>query len=446
MSFVPNTDSDRKEMLDRIGVSSFEELIEVIPNDVKFQGDLDLPKQLSEYEVVKLMNDYAAKNISAATHTCFMGGGAYDRFIPTIVGSVLEKPEFKTAYTPYQAEVSQGTLQAMYEFQSMICELTGMETSNASLYDGGTALAEACLLATAHNKKKDVLIAGTINPLYRKVIETLCVGRELVFSEYVLDDGTADIEALKSAVGDNTCAVIAQQPNAFGNLEDVFSIEKLVHETKALFIVSVDPSSLGLIDPPGNYNADIVVGEGQSLGIPLNFGGPYLGLFACKKQFVRKIPGRIVGVTEDTDGKRGFVLTLQTREQQIKRERATSNICTNQGLFMLAATVYMETMGKQGIQEVAKNSNKAARYLASEIAKIDGYSLKSEKPFYCEFFVNTPVPAEDIINAGIKKGILPGIDTKTMFGIENGLLIAVTEKRSLEELNDLIELLRSFSK
>lgn len=446
MAFVPNTDQERKEMLEAIGVQSFDELIAAIPENIRLKKDLDLPPRLSEYEVVKLMDSYARKNITAATHTCFMGGGAYDHFIPSIVGSITERPEFKTAYTPYQAEVSQGTLQAMYEFQSMIAALTGMDVANASMYDGGSALAEACFLANAHNRRTEFLYAGTINPHYREVVATLTPGREYTFKEFKNADGTCNHSELAASVSDKTAAVIVQQPNAYGNIEDIAEIEKIAHAHKALLIVIVNPISLGLLEAPGKYNADIVVGEGQSLGISLNFGGPYLGLFACKNEFVRKIPGRLSGITEDQDGRRGFVLTLQTREQQIKREKATSNICTNQGLFMLAATVYMATMGKEGIKEVATQSMQKAHYLAAEINKIPGFKLFNDKPFFNEFMVETPVPAAQIIEEGVKAGFLPGIDTSRFPECIQGMLVAVTEKRTREEMDAYVEFLKKFSK
>ncbi len=446
MSFVPNTDKERQEMLEAIGVSSFDELIGAIPQSIRLKGDLNLADALSEYEAVKLLDGFARRNVTPATHVCFMGGGAYDHFIPSIVGSITERPEFKTAYTPYQAEVSQGTLQAMYEFQSMVAALTGMDLANASLYDGGSALAEACFLATAHTRRTEFMYAGSINPHYRDVVKTITPGRNLTFQEFALADGTCDHDNLKKSISDKTAAVIVQQPNAYGNLEDVREIEKIAHEAKALFIVIVNPISLGLLEAPGNYNADIVVAEGQSLGISLSFGGPYLGLFACKNEFLRKIPGRLSGVTEDLDGKRGYVLTLQTREQQIKREKATSNICTNQGLFMLAATVYMATMGKEGIKEVALQSMEKAHYLAAEITKIPGFKLLSDKPFFNEFLVKTPVAPAEIVEKGAAEGFLPGIDTSRFPNCAEGLLIAVTEKRTIEEMNAFVEFLKKYSK
>lgn len=448
MPFIPNSEKDRELMLEKIGVKHFDELVASIPSSVRFKGDLNLYPQLSEYEVEKLMKKYAKKNISTDTHICFMGGGAYDRFIPSIVPATIDRPEFRTAYTPYQAEVSQGTLQVMYEFQSMICELTKMPIANASLYDGASSLAEACLMANAHNKLTDVIFVGTIHPNYIEVVKTICYGKGLNFKYVNNVDGAADLEKLKQEVDANTSAVIVQQPNFFGNLEDVYEIEKIAHtNTKTLFIVVADITSLSIIDPPGNYNADVVVGEGQGLGISLSFGGPYLGIFACKEEYLRKLPGRITGKTVDQDGKPGYVLTLQTREQQIKREKATSNICTNQGLFMLAATIYMETLGREGLKEVANNSYNNAHYLANEITKLNGFSLANNNPFVYEFCIKTPVEPQVIIDAAIENGFLAGIDTKIVGNEKmNGLLIAVTEKRDKEEMDAFVSFLSKFAK
>ncbi len=446
MAYIPNTDEERKLMLGKIGVKSFEELIYNIPEQIRLKKSLEMPAPMSEFEVMKHIRELSQKNVNASSHISFLGGGAYDHFIPSIVFSVLEKPEFKTAYTPYQAEVSQGTLQAMYEFQSMICALTGMDVSNASMYDGASALAEACLMSHAQNRKTEFLIAGSLNPHYRKVLETTCRGRKITFKECIAEDGTCDLEMLKNSISDNSSGVIVQQPNAYGNLEDVKEIEKIAHSKDLMFIVSVDPISLGLLITPGEYNADIVVGEGQSLGIPLNYGGPYLGLFATKQKFVRKIPGRLSGVTKDTDGNRGFVLTLQTREQQIKREKATSNICTNQGLFMLAATVYMSTMGKQGLKEVAEQCYHKAHYLAKNIQSIPGFSLLNSKPFFREFLVTTPVLPSEIIKRGEEQGFLAGVDTERFPECKKGLLVAVTEKRTKAEMDSFVEFLKQFAK
>jgi len=445
MPFLPNTDSDRKEMLNEIGVGSFEELISGIPEEIRLRKKLDLLPKLSEFEVIKLLDEYAGKNQSAGNNICFQGGGAYDHFVPSLIGMVTDRSEFKTAYTPYQAEVSQGTLQAMYEFQSMICALTGMGVANASLYDGATALAEACQLAHAHNRKNEFLIAGTLNPNYRMVIETAGAGRKLEFKTFIAEDGTCDLEGLAAAINDKTSAVIVQHPNVYGNLEDVYEIEKIAHSKGSLFIVSVDPMSLGIFEAPGSYNADIVVGEGQPLGIPLSYGGPYLGLFATKQEFVRKIPGRLSGVTVDSDGRKSYVLTLQTREQQIKREKATSNICTNQGLFMLVATVYMAIMGKQGIKEVAEQSFAKAHYFAEKVSQIPGFSLMNKKPFFREFLLLTPVPASKILEDAEKEGILGGIDSTRFKDCKEGLLLAFTEKRTKAEMDTYLNFLRKYS-
>lgn len=444
MPFVPASDNDRQYMLSKIGVDNFEQLIENIPSAVRYKGGMDFPEQLSEYEVTRLMQSYANMNNSASSHICFMGGGAYERYIPSIVGDTINRAEFRTAYTPYQAEVSQGTLQAMYEFQTMICQLYAMDVANASLYDGGTALAEAVLMASAINRKTEFIYAGTINPNYKDVVKTVTQGRKFTYHDAVATDGTTDFSKLKSLINSNISAVILQQPNFLGTVEDVYEIEKIAHENGCLFIVAADPFSVGVLEAPGNYNADIVIAEGQPLGISLSFGGPYLGIFACKEEFVRKIPGRLTGVTTDLDGKRGFVLTLQTREQQIKREKATSNICTNQGLFMLAATVYMETLGKSGIKEVAEQSFHKAHYLAEQITAIDGFELFNDKPFIFEFAVKVPGDIKLLLDKANDKGFLAGINVSKYVNHPNVLLIAVTETRTKKEMDDFVNFLKQF--
>lgn len=441
MSFVPNTDDDYAEMLEKIGVSEFEELINNIPADSRINEPLDLPDALSEYETIKYLESIAKKNRTANDCVSFTGGGIYDHFIPEIVNSVLQRPEFKTAYTPYQAEVSQGTLQAMYEFQSMIARLTAMDVSNASLYDGASALAEACFMAANHTKKSEFLIAGTISPFYQQVAETFTKGRQFSFKQFITEDGTANIDELKANISQNSSAIIVQNPNFLGNLEDVIELEKIAHQNNMLYIVIFNPISFGLILPPGKYNADIAIGEGQSLGIPMSFGGPALGLFTCKEQFIRLLPGRISGMSIDKDGNRCFVLTLQTREQQIKREKATSNICTNQGLMMLAATVYIETMGKQGIKEVAEQCYHKSHYLAERISKLDGYELLNDKPFFNEFTIKTSIPVSKIIKNAPGSGFFAGIDISKYTNFENCMTIAVTEKRTRDEMDRFVEFL-----
>lgn len=445
MSYVPNTSYDLQDMLKEIGVEKFEDLLISIPKSVQIIDEFDLFPGKSEIEVVSLLSQYSKKNLNVNDYTCFIGGGAYDHWVPSIVSMVIDRSEFKTSYTPYQAEVSQGTLQAMYEFQSMICDLTGMEVANASMLDGASALAEAVLMSYAFNRKNEFIIAGTINPNFLNVVTTITSGKKLTLRSSILPDGTCDLEKLKELVTDKVSAVIVQQPNFFGSLEDVFEIEKIAHNSGALLISVVDPITLGVLVPPGEYNADIVVGEGQSLGIPLSFGGPYLGIFATKKVYIRRMPGRLSGMTLDAKGRRAFVLTLQTREQQIKRERATSNICTNQGLMMLAATVYLAVLGKSGIKEISEACFRKAHFLANEISKIPGYKLATGKPFFREFSVLTPVAPKEIIEAGKKEKLMVGLDVSRFFADRNELLIAVTEKRSIDDLNHIINFLRRFS-
>lgn len=446
MSYVPNTKLEQEAMLREIGVSKFEELISAIPNSIRQIEKFELFPALSEFEVVTLLQKYSQKNLNASEYVSFMGGSVYDHYIPALVNFVIDRPEFKTAYTPYQAEVSQGTLQAMYEFQSMICDLTGMDVANASMLDGGSALAEAILMSTAHNRRTEFVFAGIVNPNYRKVASTITAGKGLEFKHSVSEDGSCNLDLLKDMITERTSAVVVQQPNAFGFLEEIDEIEQIAHSNGALLIVVVDPISLGILKSPGEYNADIVVGEGQPLGIPLSFGGPYLGIFATKQELIRKIPGRLSGMSLDMNGKRAFVLTLQTREQQIKRERATSNICTNQGLMMLASTVYLAVMGKQGIQEVAEVCYKKSHYLAEKIAELPGYELASKRPFFREFLVRTPIEPNKIIEEGKEIKILPGIDVSTFHKGFAGLLIAVTEKRTIDEMDELLRLLSKFSK
>lgn len=446
MSYVPNTELEQEAMLHEIGVNRFEELIDAIPHSIRQIEKFELFPALSEFEVVTLLQKYSQKNLNSSDYVSFMGGGVYDHYVPALVNFVIDRPEFKTAYTPYQAEVSQGTLQAMYEFQSMICDLTGMDVANASMLDGASALAEAILMSATHNRRTEFVFAGMVNPTYRKVASTITMGKGLGFKQSVSQDGSCNLDLLNEIVTERTSAVVVQQPNAFGFLEEIDEIEHIAHSKGALLIVVVDPISLGILKAPADYNADIVVGEGQPLGIPLSFGGPYLGLFATRQELIRKIPGRLSGMSLDMDGNRAFVLTLQTREQQIKRERATSNICTNQGLMMLAATVYLALIGKQGIQEVAEVCYKKSHYLVEKIVELPGYELASKQPFFREFLVKTPVAPRNIIEEGKKIKILPGIDAHLLHKDFAGLLIAVTEKRTINEMDELLRLLSKFSK
>jgi glycine dehydrogenase subunit 1 len=443
MAFIPTTEKNRREMLDTIGVRSIDELLAgSVPDDLRFKGELDLPPALSEFEVEKLLREIAAQNEHAGTHVCFLGGGAYDHFIPAAVKHVVSRPEFYTSYTPYQPEVAQGNLQAMYEYQSLVCELTGMDAANASLYDGASALAEAALMAQSHTGRPEILVPLSVHPWYRRVLKTYCHRSGITVREIPLRDGTIDPAALAAAIGPETAAVLVQHPNFFGLLEPVREIEPVIHGAGAVYVTSSDPISLGILEPPGEFGADVATGEGQALGNPLNFGGPYLGLFAVKQDLIRRMPGRLVGATQDGQGRRGFVLTLQTREQHIRREKAASSICTNQQLCALAATVYLTLMGRAGLPKVAELSLRKAHYLADRLAAIPGFSLMFPGPFFKEFALKTPVPAARIIGAMRDEGIFAGVDLGRFdLGVSNGLLIAVTEKRTAAEMDRFARLL-----
>ncbi|MBN2103592.1 aminomethyl-transferring glycine dehydrogenase subunit GcvPA [bacterium] len=443
MPFIPTTEQNRKAMLQAIGVSDFEELLNDIPKAVRLKGELNLPSQLSELEVTNLIQQIANQNAHAGTHACFLGGGAYDHFIPAAVDHLISRSEFTTAYTPYQPEVAQGNLQAIYEYQSMIAELTGMDVANASMYDGGSALAEAALLANGQTGRPDILISKSVHPYYRRIVNTYGHRSGMTIREIGLKNGITDTDHLKEMLGDQTAGLLVQHPNFFGLLEPVDALNSLVHHAGALYIVSSDPISLGILKPPGAFGADVVTGEGQVLGNPLNFGGPYVGIFAVKRELVRRLPGRLVGVTQDTKGRRGFVLTLQTREQHIRRDKATSSICTNEQLCALASTVYLALMGKQGIPKVAELCIQKAHYLAEQIQKLDGFSLMFDPPFFKEFAVRCPMEPEKIIHSLLKEKIFAGIDLSRFdYGIHDGLLIAVTEKRTKDEMDRFSEAMK----
>ncbi|RKZ23083.1 aminomethyl-transferring glycine dehydrogenase subunit GcvPA [bacterium] len=439
--YIPITPEERKKMLEKMGVS-FEELLTPIPEELRFKGELNLPPPVSEYEAWKILRELSKENASFDEYICFMGAGAYDHYIPAPVNHILLRPEFYTAYTPYQAEVSQGTLQAIYEYQSMICELTQMDVSNASVYDGATALAEAILMGRRINRKNRVLLSGTVHPYYLRVIETYLFNTPFELVKVPEKDGKTDLDALSELMDENTSSFVFQHPNFFGTLEEVFEIEKIVHSKGALLIVSVDPISLGVLEPPGAYNADIATGEGQPLGIPASFGGPFLGIFTAKREYIRQMPGRIIGKTVDRDGNRGFVMTLQTREQHIRRERATSNICTNEGLCALAACVYLALMGKNGIREVAEQCAKKANYLAGRFEE-EGFKILY-KPFFREFVVELSIPAHEVVRKLMKEKILPGVDLgRFKKEWEKRLLVAVTEKRTREEMEVFVHALKA---
>lgn len=441
--YIPHTEEDVKEMLEVIGLDSLDELFSDIPKELRLGKELDLPKAKSELEVTRYLTGLANKNSTTDELTCFLGAGAYDHYIPSIVDHIISRQEFYTSYTPYQPEISQGTLQYLFEFQSLLCELTGMDIANASLYDGGTAVAEAALMATAVSRKKEIIISKTARPETLEVLKTYAHIQDLKVVEVDMKDGVTDLEHLDTLVSDDTAAVIIQSPNFFGIIEDLKAAGEIIHKSKkAVYIASVDPISLGILKKPSELGVDVVVGEGQGMGIPLQFGGPYLGFIAAKKEYMRKLPGRIVGETTDLDGKRSYVLTLTAREQHIRRDKATSNICSNQGLNTLAATVYMVTLGKEGFREVATQSAQKAHYAFEQITKSGKYKPLFDKPFFKEFAVTSDVEGCNVRGQLLEENILGGYCLGNDFEeYKNALLFAVTEKRTKEEIDKLSSVL-----
>ncbi|MBI5180019.1 MAG: aminomethyl-transferring glycine dehydrogenase subunit GcvPA [Nitrospirae bacterium] len=445
MGYVPNTEKDRKEMLRTIGVDDIEKLLTDIPEEIRLKKELNLPSPLSENELKKELLVLSEKNADLLHYTSFLGAGAYDHYIPSVVEHMVSRSEFYTAYTPYQAEASQGMLQSIYEFQSMICELTGMDVANASMYDGTSATAEAAMMALRITKRKEVIVSSALHPNYRTVLKTYLQGIGISIKEIPIKNGVTDIDTL--SISDNTAAVIIQQPNFFGCIEELSAISAITKKFGSLFVVSVDPISMGILKSPGEFGADIVVGEGQSLGNSLSFGGPYLGFFATRKEHVRQMPGRLVGATVDAEGKRGYCLTLQTREQHIKRERATSNICTNQALCALAATVYLSVIGKEGLRKAAGLCLQKAHYSQREITKIKGFSSPFSASFFKEFVIKIPVSAEKILKELLKEKIIGGFDIGNYYPeLKDHLLICVTEKRTREEIERLVNKIMEMGK
>lgn len=440
MPYISNTDAERQEMLKSIGVEHFTDLLNNIPE--KFRpAKLDLDKPLSELELRAKFDKLGNANIPTSSVNSFLGAGVYDHFIPAAVDHIILKPEFHTAYTPYQAEVSQGTLQAIYEYQTMICELTGMEIANAGMYDGASATAEAILMAVRKTRLNRAVLAGNMHPAFIEVVKAYTEGIGLELEIVEAKNGTICAEDVKKAMNDQTACFVLQTPNFYGCIEDAFAIEEVVHSfKKALFVVAVDPISLAVLNAPSEYKADIVVGEGQALGNGMNFGGPLFGFFATNLKLARSMPGRISGGTLDVDGKRAYSLTLQAREQHIRREKATSNICSNQALCSLAACVYMSLIGRQGLKEVATQSTTKAHYLANEIAKIDGFKVKFDKPFFKEFAIETKMPVNELLKKLQAKGIYGGFDLAN--NKDNGLLIAVTEKKTKADLDAFVKALQ----
>lgn len=443
-SYIPNTEADRKKMLDVIGVQAVEDLFTDIPEKARFKGDLDIPKALSEMDLTRLFNRLASENKNLEDYTNFLGAGAYQHFVPSVVDSIISRSEFFTAYTPYQPEISQGVLQAIFEYQTIVCELTGMEVSNASVYDGQTALGEACFMAAGATRRNKVLVAQTVNPDYREVLKTYAYGQNIEVVEVGMQNGLLDRADLAAKLDDTIAAVMVQYPNFFGSIEDLKWIGEQAHAQKALFVVAVNPIAMGLLESPGACGADIVVGEGQSLGNSIAFGGPYLGMLATTKEHVRRIPGRVVGQTKDLDGRRAFVLTLQAREQHIRREKASSNICSNQALNALAATVYASYMGKQGMQELASLNLQKAHYAFKRLTSIAGVEPLFTAPFFNEFAIKINGNVADVNRKLLEHKIIGGYDLATTYPeLEGGMLIAVTELRTKEDIDTFAERLEA---
>ncbi len=435
--YVPNSKIQQEKMLEAIGMTAMDDLYRVIPDEVKLHKPLDIPKGISEMEVRNKVSSIAEKN--RVFKSIFRGCGAYNHYIPAIVKQVVSKEEFLTAYTPYQAEISQGLLQSIFEYQTMICQLTGMDVSNASVYDGATAAAEGVLMCTS-SKKNNVLVSETINPQTMETIQTYISGTNYEVIIIPAKDGKTDMEFLKKNINDSTACVLIQQPNYYGQLEDADEIGDVTREAKAKYIISCNPISLGLIKGPGEYGADIAVGEGQPLGLPLSFGGPYLGFMATTDKLMRNLPGRIVGETTDSKGERAFVLTLQAREQHIRRERARSNICSNQALCAMTAAVYLGAMGKKGLEQVARLSMSKAHYLAEELCKLDGYELVYKGPFFHEFVTRSNQDVDKVMKYLEDHGILGGYPLRDKG--EGQILWCLTEMNSKEEIDKLVGLLK----
>ena len=447
MRYIPNSPEERTEMLHQVGLNSAEELFDSIPKDLRLSRNLNTPAALSEIELLAGFEQLAAQNRGAG-RTSFLGAGAYQHYIPTIVDHIISRSEFFTAYTPYQPEISQGTLQVIFEFQTLVCQLTGMEVANASMYDGSTALAEAVLMAERVTKRSKVVACGAIHPEYLEVVNTYVqhAGIELLHAQ--VNSETGQTSSIDDLLDDKTAALVVQSPNFFGCIEDVAALAARAHSVGALLIVAVTESiSLGLLKSPGACGADIVVAEGQSFGVPLSFGGPYVGLFATREKYARQIPGRLVGEAYDKEGRRGFVLTLATREQHIRREKATSNICTNEGLIALAATVYLETMGRRGLQEVAQQCAQKTAYAAKRISELEGFSIPFTAPRFNEFVVRAPMPARELLSRlASERSITGGLALSRYYSDRpNDFLVCVTEINSRAEIDALVEGLASLA-
>ena len=431
--YFPHTTDDLQAMMEKVGVKDLDGLYAQIPDSIRFKGDYQLPSEMSELEVRQLFDKLGSQNQQL---TCFAGYGVYDHYMPSVVPTLLQRSEFLTSYTPYQAEISQGTLHYIFEYQSMMAELTGMDISNASMYDGTTATAEAMMMAVAAGKKQNkVLVSAALNPKTRQMLDTYALHKGIELETIPTKDGVTDLSILHSQLSTgNVAGVIVQQPNVYGIVEDFTGFAEACHEHKALFIMDSVAADLAVLKTPGEWGTDIAVGDGQSLGIPMQFGGPYVGYMCCTEKLIRKMPGRIVGMTQDNRGQRAFVLTLQAREQHIRRQKATSNICSNQSLMALFVTIYLSLMGKQGMKEAAQLSYAGAHYLCDELLKTGRFSLAYEKPFFNEFLVRYDGDIDTLYQRFIDAGFLGGVKC------EDGILFAVTEKRTKEEIDNLVKI------
>jgi len=446
MSYVPNTSKEQQAMVESLGLSTMEDLLATVPEDVRLPRPLDLPPALPEPDLKRLLNRMAARNKNLDTTVAFLGAGTYDHAIPSVVPHLQRRSEFVTSYTPYQPEVSQGMLQTIYEFQTMVCQITGLDIANASLYDGSTALVEAVLMALGPAGRGEVVISTGVDPQYRRVLQTYAFARGFSVKEVPTHNGVTALDELDAAVTATTAAVIIQQPNFFGCVEDMHAIEPIAHKGKGLFVTTItEPASLGILAPPGSYGADIAVGELMSFGNSMSYGAPALGFMAAKQKFMRLLPGRLVGQTVEEGGKKqtGYVLTLQTREQHIRRERATSNICTNQSLLAVGATIFMAALGKQGFRELGELCLRKAHYAFKQITAIPGFEAAFSGPFYDEFVIKSPVSARKLEQQFAQANIIGGYALETDYpGMDNCILFCVTETRTKEDIDYLVSVLK----
>lgn len=440
INYTPNTESDIKLMLKEIGVNSVEDLLVDIPEELLCK-QINIPTGMSEMELKHSLKSLSDKNANLNKYTSYLGAGAYEHFVPSVVDHLSSRGEFYTCYTPYQPEVSQGTLQGIYEFQSMMCELLAMDIANASMYDGASALAEAAVLAIRHKQKRNVLVSKTVHPEYREVLSTYLQELDVKLIEIEMEDGITSVSGLESRIDNNTACVLVQTPNFFGCLEETEKLVGLTHKNEAIFVACVNPMSLGIIKPPGEYGADVAVGDIQALGNYINYGGPHAGFFAVSKEFMRKMPGRLAGATTDTKGRRAFTLTLQTREQHIRRAKATSNICTNQQLLALRTCIYLSTLGKAGMIDIGNLNIHKSHYAIDRICELDGIEPLFDKPFFNEFAIKISdnCKIEEINRRLFESGIIGGLDLSHFYpDINNAMLLCVTETKTKEDIDNLV--------